>query len=245
MDQKVSPKEESRTVFVSNLSFDTTVEAVKAALEGCGTIDNARLVPDFKGRSKGFGYITFVSSQAVAEAIKRDRVLVDKRPMFISNYETDKTGHKFQYSNQKEKDKLFVKGLPYSMSEQDIKEVFQAHAPVTEIRLVTQRNGYSKGICFIKFANAKDAECARKAMDQTELKGFVISVMISNPSEAKKPNNPYVEKPNPNKPDTGARKSKLSFMPRSVAKKDPPTNASAKQSDDKPKSNDDFRKFLQ
>ena len=202
-------------------------------------------MPDFKGRSKGFGYITFVNSRAVDQALKKDRVLVDKRPMFVSKYETDKTGHKFQYSTEKEKDKLFVKGLPHSMTEQEIKEIFQAHAPVTEIRLVTQRNGYSKGICFIKFGSAKDAECARKAMDQTDLKGFVISVMISNPSEAKKPSNPYIQKPNPNKPDTGARKSKLSFMPRSLVKKTEPARASTAKPDDKPKSNDDFRKFLQ
>ena len=245
--EKVRPGEESLTVFVSNLSFDTTLEQVKDAFSDSCRIAQGRLVADFKGRSKGFGYITFESPNDVSLALKKDRTQVGNRPMFVSRYEPNKAGHKFKYSTSLEKDKLFVKGLPFSLSEKQVKEFFEAHAPVQEIRLATYRNGYSKGICFVKFADAETAEKVRKATDQIEVKGSVISVLISDPSQAKKAADAANPK-NPGISNITDRKATLSLVPRSVAKAKPamarkvPENTT--NNTNAPKSNDDFRKML-
>lgn len=269
--RKVALGQESRTAFVSNLNYATTIEAVIAVFSDCGAIKEARLVKDFKGRSKGFGFVVFETNESLHKAIKKDRTPIGNRPMFVSEYEPDKQGHSFRYSTGKEKDKLFVRGLPYSMSEKEVKEAFEAHAPVSEIRLVTHRNGYSKGTCFVQFANPETAERVRAAMDQTELRGFTITVLISDPSAPKRqPQSPNASgRPTDSKEDVdnrhgrnedptgsaevGARKPKLAFVPRILAKpavgapKNPPpereegvNGGSAPQ----PKSNDDFRKML-
>lgn len=45
------------TVFVSNLDYTATEEQVREALEPAGPITLVKLVQDYKGRSKGFGYV--------------------------------------------------------------------------------------------------------------------------------------------------------------------------------------------
>jgi len=49
---------ENRSVFVSNLDFAVTELEVKDALSSVGHCE-VLLVRDFKGRSKGFGYVLF------------------------------------------------------------------------------------------------------------------------------------------------------------------------------------------
>jgi len=49
---------ENRSVFVSNLDFAVTEFDVKDALSSVGHCE-VLLVRDFKGRSKGFGYVLF------------------------------------------------------------------------------------------------------------------------------------------------------------------------------------------
>jgi RNA recognition motif-containing protein len=49
---------EYRSVFVSNLDFAVTELEVKDALSSIGHCE-VLLVRDFKGRSKGFGYVLF------------------------------------------------------------------------------------------------------------------------------------------------------------------------------------------
>lgn len=53
------PAKDERTVFISNLEYTVTEEDVKNILKEVGTIQEFRLVRDFKGRSKGYGYMVF------------------------------------------------------------------------------------------------------------------------------------------------------------------------------------------
>ena len=50
---------DDKTVFISNLDYTVTEDDVKNVLGSIGTIEEFRLVRDFKGRSKGFGYMVF------------------------------------------------------------------------------------------------------------------------------------------------------------------------------------------
>ena len=213
----VAKGNESKTVFVSNLDFETDIEAVKSVFVGCGTVKQASLVRNFKGKSRGFAFVVFDEEISVKEAIKKDRTLIGIRPMYVSEYNTEKKGHEFRYSDSKEKDKLFVRNLPVSMTENEIREKFETHASVEEIRLVINRNGFSKGLCYMKFCDANTAEKVRKAMDQTDINGSIITVLISDPSAPKKEfNNKYVDK-SLTAPADSARKTKLAFLPRTIA----------------------------
>lgn len=182
---KDSPLDEMCTLFISNLDFKTTEEDVIALFKSCGDISDFRLVKNFKCLSKGFGYLVFKTHEAAVKGLDMDRIPLNGRPVFVSPYDPENHTHKFKYSTTMENDKLFVSGLPLSMSESDIKEAFQPHGDIKDIRLVTYRNGHSKGLCYIDYHDAATAAKVMEAMNGTEIEDKTIIVQISNPSVKK------------------------------------------------------------
>jgi RNA recognition motif-containing protein len=61
----------SDTLFVGNLSFDTSEDIVSKAFSKCGTVLGVRLPTDrFTGNYKGFGYVTFSSVNEAKAALE-------------------------------------------------------------------------------------------------------------------------------------------------------------------------------
>jgi len=57
-------------LYVGNLPFSVTEEALKGAFSKFGNIEEANIISDkFSGRSKGFGFITFSDNEAGKKAI--------------------------------------------------------------------------------------------------------------------------------------------------------------------------------
>lgn len=50
----------------------------------------------------------------------------------------------FRYSTALEKHKLFISGLPFSCTREELEEICKAHGTVKDIRLVTNRAGKPK-----------------------------------------------------------------------------------------------------
>lgn len=164
------------------MDYSTGNDEIIPIFNGCGEIVSFRLVKDYKCRSKGFGYLVFKTREAAVKSLDLDRTLINGRPVFVSPYDPDGQAHKFRYSTGLEKEKLFIRGLPFSMTENDVREAFQPHGKIKNIRLVTYRNGHSKGSCYIEYYDPETAEKVRQAMDGTQLGDKVISVLISDPS---------------------------------------------------------------
>ncbi|CAK9810710.1 Squamous cell carcinoma antigen recognized by T-cells 3 [Anthophora quadrimaculata] len=241
------------TVFVSNLDYTATEEEVRNALEPAGPITMFKMIRDYKGRSKGFCYVQLSSPEAVEKALKLDRTLIGRRPMFISRCDPNRTrGTGFKYSCSLEKNKLFVKGLPITTTKEDLEEIFKVHGVLKEIRIVTYRNGHSKGLAYVDFEDENSATKALLATDGMKIDDKVISVAISQPPERKKA--PMTEGTIPVKSLGGTTVSRTTFgMPRTLLSIIPRTvkiaatngSASVAGNDAPPKmSNQDFRNML-
>jgi len=61
----------SNTIFIGNLSFQITEDAVKDFFKDCGEISQIRWV-EVEGKFKGNGFVEFVSTEAPDEAMKLD-----------------------------------------------------------------------------------------------------------------------------------------------------------------------------
>jgi len=78
--------------------------------------------------------------------------------------------------------KLFIGGVSYDATEDDLREAFSAHGQLKEVHIATDREtGRSKGFAFITFASKKDGLAAIKALHETKIHGRKISVQESNP----------------------------------------------------------------
>jgi len=82
-----------------------------------------------------------------------------------------------------QKNKLFIGGLPWSVTNDTLRELFSQYGEITEAIIITDRDsGRSKGFGFVTFANEADAQKALE-MDGKEVEGRKIIVNIAKPRE--------------------------------------------------------------
>ena len=80
--------------------------------------------------------------------------------------------------------KLFVGGLPFSTTDEELAELFGAHGKVSYAKVITDREtGRSKGFGFVEFENDDEGKVAEKAMNGTEIGGRTITVNEARPRE--------------------------------------------------------------
>ena len=80
--------------------------------------------------------------------------------------------------------KLFVGGLPFTTTDDELKELFAAHGAVSSASVVRDReSGRSKGFGFVEFENDEEGKAAQAALNGTEVGGRTISVDMARPKE--------------------------------------------------------------
>ena len=73
--------------------------------------------------------------------------------------------------------KLFVGNLPWSIGDDELKELFAEHGELVSATVVTNRyNGRSRGFGFVEFESAADADAAIEAMQGVEVEGRELNV---------------------------------------------------------------------
>jgi len=71
--------------------------------------------------------------------------------------------------------KLYVGNLPFSTTEEDLREMFAAHGEVTSAKVITDREtGRSRGFAFVEMASG--AEEAMRALDGNQFGGRPLRV---------------------------------------------------------------------
>ncbi|TDJ31317.1 MAG: RNA-binding protein [Gammaproteobacteria bacterium] len=77
---------------------------------------------------------------------------------------------------------IYVGNLPYSATEDDLREAFAAFGEVANVQLITDKfSGQSKGFGFVEMPNNAEADEAIKGLNDTELKGRNIKVNQAKP----------------------------------------------------------------
>jgi len=74
---------------------------------------------------------------------------------------------------------LFVANLPFATTDEQLKALFSAAAPVASAHVVTRKNGKSKGFGFVEFATKEHQEAALKATDGSEVEGRKLNVKVA------------------------------------------------------------------
>ena len=78
-------------IFVGNLSWNATEEALKEIFEEFGAVISIRIVTDpYTGRSKGFGFVEFDNEESASKAIEKlDNFAFMGRPLRVSRARTE------------------------------------------------------------------------------------------------------------------------------------------------------------
>ena len=80
--------------------------------------------------------------------------------------------------------KLFVGGLPWATTSDDLKQLFSQHGTVTSATVITDKmTGRSRGFGFVEFESDDQASAAEQALNNTDYNGRTLIVKEARPME--------------------------------------------------------------
>ena len=78
--------------------------------------------------------------------------------------------------------KLYVGGLPYSVTEGQLEEIFQAHGTVASAKVISDKfTGQSRGFGFVEMSSGLEAQTAISALNGTQFDGRTLTVNEAKP----------------------------------------------------------------
>ncbi|KAJ3260220.1 hypothetical protein HDU77_001453 [Chytriomyces hyalinus] len=177
-----------------------------------GKVRDVRLVTDrISRKSKGVGYVEFYEKASVAKAIAMTGQKLLGLPMIIQHTESEKNriaeeAAKAAALAAQENgipmtsgmpvvviptagptaaalSRLYVGSLDFSLTEDDIRSLFEIHGPIDFVNLHKDpETGRSKGFAFIQFKHPDHAKSALEKMHGHEFKGRQLKVGYSTDS---------------------------------------------------------------
>ncbi len=80
--------------------------------------------------------------------------------------------------------KIYVGGLPYSATEQELSDLFGRHGSVASARIITDKfTGQSRGFGFVEMSSDAEAQAAVAALNGAEMGGRTLTVNEARPQE--------------------------------------------------------------
>lgn len=80
--------------------------------------------------------------------------------------------------------RLFVGGLPFATTSEELEQLFANHGTVASARVITDRDtGRSKGFGFVEFENDDEGKAAESALNGTDFGGRSLTVNQARPQE--------------------------------------------------------------
>ncbi len=89
--------------------------------------------------------------------------------------------------SQTANNKLYVGSLPYSTTEDELREMFEAFGSVESVNIIADKfTGMSKGFGFVVMNNAEDAKKAVEGMNGKPLNGRTLIVNEARPEQPRR-----------------------------------------------------------
>jgi len=197
-------------VFVGNLSFKTTEENLSKAFEVVGRVMSANIITSGT-RSLGYGFVEFATEDLARKATSqlhktemdgrtinvelarprseprqpRERT---RRPPRRQNDASDAIRREPSLDDEKRepsKTTLFVANLPFSVTDEELKKIFEGfHVKEAHVVRSAPRNR-SKGYGFVELANQEEQQKALNAVDKKVVSNRELVVRVAM-SEMKK-----------------------------------------------------------
>ena len=80
--------------------------------------------------------------------------------------------------------KIYVGGLPYAATEQELSSLFSSHGAVQSARVITDKfTGQSRGFGFVEMSSNEEAQTALGALNGTDFGGRTLTVNEARPQE--------------------------------------------------------------
>uniref|UniRef100_A0A8C5A767 ELAV-like protein n=1 Tax=Gadus morhua TaxID=8049 RepID=A0A8C5A767_GADMO len=158
-----------------------TQEEFKSLFGSIGEIESCKLVRDkITGQSLGYGFVNYVDPNDADKAINTLNGLKLQTKTIKVSYARPSSAS-IRDAN------LYVSGLPKTMSQKDMEQLFSQYGRIITSRiLVDQVTGISRGVGFIRFDKRNEAEEAIKGLNGQKPLGAAEPITVkfaNNPSQ--------------------------------------------------------------
>ena len=84
--------------------------------------------------------------------------------------------------------RIYVGNLPFSATDDEVREMFSAYGAVTSVHLVTDRDsGRPRGFGFVEMESGEEADQAIAAVNGQDMGGRTLNVAEARPREPRAP----------------------------------------------------------
>jgi len=162
-------------VFVKYLPSDLSEEQFHALFSEFGTIVSSKIMIDQNtGKSLGFGFVRFETSEDSQRAIKKmnGQQIQNKRLLCkLANQSHNNTDGANQILNhQIPSNNLYIKPLLPTTSEEDLRKLFTPFGNIVTCKvMIDNKTGLSRQIGFVRFETKDEARSAMEAMNNYKL----------------------------------------------------------------------------
>ncbi|KAI4386984.1 hypothetical protein MLD38_004853 [Melastoma candidum] len=154
-------------LFVKNLHPSINSSCLHSIFGEFGTILSCKVAEE-NGRSKGFGFVQFDSEESALKALNalHDTTLEGKK-IYVSKFVKKSERHldceEPKFTN------LYVKNLEEDVTEDLLQEKFSAYGKVSNVVIMKDTWGKSRGFGFVNFEITEDAKKAVEALNGTQM----------------------------------------------------------------------------
>ena len=169
------------SIFVKNLNFATTVQALSDVFKGLPgfVVATVKTKPDPKNAGKtlsmGFGFVEFRTKEQANMAISTlDGHVLDghKLQLKLSHKQGGTTSSSASSTKKSKKSsKIIIKNLPFEATRKDLLELFGAFGQLKSVRVPKKFDQSARGFAFVEFNLMKEAETAMNQLEGVHLLG--------------------------------------------------------------------------
>ncbi|CAL5357306.1 unnamed protein product [Camellia sinensis] len=183
-------------IFIGGIAWETTEEKLKEHFSNYGEVTQTVVMRDkITGRPRGFGFVLF-SDPSVLHSVLHDthsidgrtveakRVLPREEQRTSSRPGHPNTGRSFEGTGNYKTKKIFVGGLPSTLTEEGFRQYFETYGNVTDVVIMYDQNtNRPRGFGFITF-DTEDAVDRVLHKNFHELNNKLVEVKPALPKEA-------------------------------------------------------------
>lgn len=144
-------------------------------MESAGEVVRVDMIKSQDGKSKGCAIVSYTSPLEAQRALQQlDDSLINGVHIKVREDSNLKRSRSPRKKNQ-----IYIKNLPYSVTWQQLKDVFADFGEISRVDIPTDSNSRSKGYGFIMFQTDEQAKKAIDGMSNAEFNGRKILVKLA------------------------------------------------------------------
>ncbi|GMI85201.1 RNA-binding glycine-rich protein D3 [Hibiscus trionum] len=171
-------------IFIGGLAKDTTFPQFNKYFGKYGEIIDSVIMKDrYTGQPRGFGFITYADPSVVDKVIEEDHIINGKQ-VEIKRTIPKGSGQSKDFKTKK----IFVGGIPSSVTEDEFRDFFSKYGNVIEHQIIRDHaTNKSRGFGFIIFESEEVVDDMLSKGNMIDMAGTQVEIKKAEPKKASNP----------------------------------------------------------